>query len=250
MTKCSLVPYYEQHLEVAREIGDHLGEGIALNNLYRADPAHKDGYRQLASEYKWTVYRGQAFEFWYKFGDQLGIPYPGVDPLHCLCNDYAAIDYNNQRLFVAHEIRDRRGEAICLHNLGGIYSTIGEIQHAITYYEVCITLFCETGDITSVADNSWDLGMLYESQGDLIQTLPLFEAAARHYQEIGHVTHAEQSVHKLEEVKCKITEQIKLDLPLVIQQIIRRHLEIGGYSVGEVDTRLSAAGFDFDYCAM
>jgi hypothetical protein len=63
------------------------------------------------------------------------------------------------------------------------------------------------GDVEGVTRTSWNLGLLYEQQGELARAEPLIAHAAAFMAQIGHAQHAKLTADKLAEVRQKLAEQ-------------------------------------------
>ena len=116
------IEYYEQALDIAREIGDRRGEGAALGNLGNAyadlgEPARPSSTtsRRWPSPGRSATggAKGPTWATWGLAYADLGEP-------------RKAIEYYEQALAIAREIGDRRGEGLALGNLGLAYCRLGE----------------------------------------------------------------------------------------------------------------------------
>jgi tetratricopeptide (TPR) repeat protein len=123
------IRYFEQALDIAREIGHKQGEGSSLGVLGIA-------YRSLGEYDKAIDYFEQALDIAKEIGhkqdegrhlDNLGNAY------HDLGEYRKAIDCFEQALSIARKIGDKQGEGIWLGNLGGTYGSVGEYRKAIDY---------------------------------------------------------------------------------------------------------------------
>jgi tetratricopeptide (TPR) repeat protein len=86
------------------------------------------------------------------------------------------------------------------------YYSLGEYQRAIAYYEQCNQVLREIGAQAEAAMNSWNLGLLYEQQGELARAEPLIAHAAAFFAQIGHAQYAEMMSEELAEVRAKLRE--------------------------------------------
>ena len=109
--------YYQQSLELAREICDLQGQGQALNNLGNV-------YRNLSNYPKSIEYLEQALSIAREIGERqaesnalgnLGSTYRN------LSNYVQAIEYNQQALVIRRETGDRQGEGNDLCSLGNAF---------------------------------------------------------------------------------------------------------------------------------
>jgi tetratricopeptide (TPR) repeat protein len=88
-----------------------------------------------------------------------------------------AIGYYEQRLVIAREISDRRGEANTLGNLGVAYNRLGQVEKAIGFYEQHLVIAREIGDRQAEGAALGNLGFAYESLGQVEKSVGLLEQA-------------------------------------------------------------------------
>ncbi|WP_333374309.1 tetratricopeptide repeat protein [Microcoleus sp. N9_B4] len=81
-------------------------------------------------------------------------------------------------------VGDRRGEANTLHNVGNVYSGLGEKQKALEYYSQSLALRRAVGDRGGESDTLHNIGFVYSDLGEkqkaleyLNQFLSLMRAA-------------------------------------------------------------------------
>ena len=128
------IGYYEQQLEITREIGDRRGEGIAYANLGIA-------YAKLGQVERAIGSFEQALEISREIGDRwgegdalgnLGIAYADLG------QEERAIGHEEQALVIMREIGNRQGEGNAVGNLGNAYAILGQMDRAIGYYEQAV----------------------------------------------------------------------------------------------------------------
>jgi tetratricopeptide (TPR) repeat protein len=174
------IGFYEQHLVIAREIGDRRGEGADLGNLGLA-------YYRLGQVEKAIGFYEQALVIVREIGDR-----PGEGAaLGNLGNAYAAlgqaeraIGFYEQHLAIAREIGDRRGEGNALGNLGSAYADLGQTERAIGFYEQQLAIAREIGDRRSEGAALGSLGLAYAALGQAERAIGLLEQALQIGQEI------------------------------------------------------------------
>ena len=105
--------FHQQQLEIAREIGDRLGQANSLGNLGNA-------YQSLGQYREALDFHQQQLEIAREIGDRRG----QANSLGNLGNAYQslgqyreALDFHQQQLEIAREIGDRRGQANSLFNI-------------------------------------------------------------------------------------------------------------------------------------
>ena len=157
------IEYYEQALDISREIGDRREEGLRLGNLGNA-------YYSLGQVDKAIEYYEQALVISREIGDRfgegqdfgsLGIAYSDLGQID------KAIEYYKQALVIAREKGDKRGEGSRLGNLGIAYSDLGQIDKAIEYYEQALVIARQTGDRQNEGYQLVNLGNAYISLGQV-----------------------------------------------------------------------------------
>jgi len=180
------IGYYAQRLEIAREIGDRRGEGHALGNLGNACLQLGDARRAIG-------YYEQRLEIAHEVGDRRGEgnALMGLGLAYAALGDARrAIGYYEQCLSIHREIGDRREEANALGNLGSAHLKLGEKRRAMEYYEQALVMDREIGDIAGAAADSFNMARLYAQQDEKARALELAQEAARIYTQIGHAQYA------------------------------------------------------------
>src|SRR5437868_9698207 len=149
------VQFHEQHLAIAREIGDRRGEGAALSNPGIA-------YADLGEAHHAIEFDEQALLIHREIGDRrnegntlgsLGIAYRNLDETR------PAIQFFEQQLAIAREIGDRCGEGNALCNLGVPYAHLGETDNAIQFYEQYLAIACGVGDRRGEGNALWNMSL-------------------------------------------------------------------------------------------
>jgi tetratricopeptide (TPR) repeat protein len=175
------IEYLEQTLSIAREIGDRRGEGNALGNLGLA--CHSLGKYPQAIEF-----HQQRLAISREIGNRQGEG-------NALCNlgitysssgNYPqAIEYHQQALAIAREIGDRRGEGQDLGNLGNAYNRLGNYPQAIEYHQQALAIAREIGDRQGEGAALGSLGNAYDSLGDYPQAIEFHQQSLAIAREIG-----------------------------------------------------------------
>jgi len=167
------IGYYQQALEIAREIGDRRAEGSWIGNLGNA-------YRYLGQVEKAIGYYQQALEIDREIGDRGGEG-NGLGNLgnayYALGQTEKAIEYYQQALEIAREIGDRRGEGNGLGNLGVAYYSLGEVEKAIGYYQQALDIQIQIGDRIGQGNQLGNLGSAYATLGQLEKARAYFNQA-------------------------------------------------------------------------
>ena len=162
-----MVDAFQQHLTIAKELGDRAEEGCAYGNLGVA-------YQSLGDFKQAIKYHNQclsiAKELGFKAGEgqaygNLGIAYDSL-------GDYKqAIMYHNQHLSIAKELRDKAGEGGAYGNLGIAFDNLGDFNQAIMYHNQHLSIAKELGDKAGEGLAYGNLGNAYQSLGDVKQAI-------------------------------------------------------------------------------
>ncbi len=165
--------HFQQGLDLAREIGDHQSEGVALGNLGNV-------YNSTGQYKKAIGFHTQSLTIAREIGDRkgegrslcnLGIAYRQIGEYE------RAIDIYQESLTLAHEIGDRKGEGDALGNLGIAYRQIGQYERAIDFYQESLTIAHETGNRRDEEDALCNLGNVYNSLRQYERAIDFFHQA-------------------------------------------------------------------------
>ncbi len=144
------IDYYQQSLKIAREIKDRQGEGKALGNLGLA-------YYSLGDYPKAIDYQQQILKI--------------------------ARDYQQQKLVIAREIKDRQGEGKALGNLGLAYDALGDYPKAIDYHQQSLKIAREIKDrlgegisLNNLGDTFYKSGNLFAAEKTLYEGIKVYES--------------------------------------------------------------------------
>ena len=191
------IDFHQQHLDIARAIGDRKGEATSLSNLgiaYQSlgeyekainlhkqslDIARINGFPEceinacgaLGDAHQSLGKYGQAIEFHQQC---LDLARANNDPKkeansYCgLGNDYyhigeyeKAIDFHQQSLAISKAIGDRQGEANSYGGLGNAYQSLGEYGKAIDFHQQHLDIARAIGDRQGEAASLGNLGNAY-----------------------------------------------------------------------------------------
>jgi tetratricopeptide (TPR) repeat protein len=185
--------YYQQSLEIEREIEDRQGEAISLNNLGIA-------YNSLGRYEEAISYYQQSLEIYREIGNRRGI----ADSLNGLGAAYyflvryqEAISYYQQSLEIQREIGNRRGVAASLNNLGRAYNSLVRYEEALSYYQQSLEIYREIGDRRGVAASLNGLGNVYNSLGRYEDAISYHQQSLEIQREIGNRRGVANSLYNL-----------------------------------------------------
>ena len=178
---CKAIDYYQQALQISREIGDRRFEGANLGNLGAA-------YADLSDPLKAIEHYQQALTIAREIGDRrfeganlgnLGIVYANLG------ESRKAIEHYQQALTIAREIGDRRFEGANLGNLGTAYAALGEPRKAIEHFEQAFKISREIGDRRGEGAALGNLGTAYANLGEPLKAVEHYQQALTIARKIG-----------------------------------------------------------------
>jgi tetratricopeptide (TPR) repeat protein len=79
---------------------------------------------------------------------------------------------------------------------------LGQVEQAIAYYQQALAIAREIGDRRGEGNHAWNLGLVYEKQGDYAQAAALMQILVDYEREIGHPD-AEKDAQYLAKVREK-----------------------------------------------
>ena len=88
-----------------------------------------------------------------------------------------ALNYYNQALSLYGEMGYRNGEATTLNNIGLVYSILGEKQLALNYYSKALPIIKEVGDRSGEATTLSNIGLVYSNLGEKQKALTYYNQA-------------------------------------------------------------------------
>jgi len=176
------IEYYEKALEIAREIGNKLGEGTALGNLGLV-------YGGLGKIKKAMEYYEKALEIAREIGNKLGEG-AALANLGLIYGDLGevkrAIEYYEKALEIAREIGNKSGEGTALGNLGLVYRDLGEVKKAMEYYEKALEIAQEIGNELGEGAALANLGLAYGDLGEVKKAIEYYKKALEIARDIGN----------------------------------------------------------------
>ena len=175
------IDYYEQAIEIYREIGDRSGEVRSLGNLGLA-------YNSLGTYQKAIDYYEQSLAISREIGNRSseGSNLGNLGLAYFILGDYRkAIDYHEQSLAISREIGNRSGECSSLGNMGNAYDRLGTYSKAIDYYEQSLAISREIGDLLGEGNSLGNLGAAYRRLGDYRKAIDYCEQYLAISREIG-----------------------------------------------------------------
>ena len=148
--------YFEQSLEIKKEIGDRKGEAKTLGNIgvvYRdiSHPGKAIEYfeKDLVISREIEDKRGEGHTL-----GNLGIAYRNLGEYE------QALEFFEKSLEIKNEQGDRRREAQTLRSMGNVYSDLFDFQKALDYFNNSLTIYMEVGDKRGESQALGNIGVL------------------------------------------------------------------------------------------
>jgi tetratricopeptide (TPR) repeat protein len=103
-------------------------------------------------------------------------------------------------------MRDERGTAVILNNLGLLYQRKGEHQPAIDYFQQSLEIVEKVGDEMNAATTMYELALLYEGIKKYHNAIGVLEEVVKISERVGHPdSRIRKSREKLKMVNLKAT---------------------------------------------
>ncbi|MEH2141859.1 tetratricopeptide repeat protein [Nostoc sp.] len=197
------IEFFQQSLDISREIGDRNGEGISLIGLGNA-------YYSLGQYQQAIEFYQQSLEISREIGGRNG----EGNSLNNLGNAYnslgeyqRAIEFLQQSLDISREIGDRNGKGSSLMNLGNAYYSLGQYQQAIEFYQQSLEISREIGDIQGEAIAWYNLGLALEKVDRESDALGAYRNASELCQTMGldaNVQDCNNAIERLSQPKTPV----------------------------------------------
>ncbi|MEH2350309.1 MAG: CHAT domain-containing protein, partial [Nostoc sp.] len=96
-----------------------------------------------------------------------------------------ALKYYNQALPILRAVGNREVEATTLNNIGAVYDSLGEKQEALKYYNQALPIFRAVGDRGAEANTLNNIGLVYDSLGEKQEALKYYNQALPIFRAVG-----------------------------------------------------------------
>ena len=165
--KSEVIKYLKQELQIAKETGDRVGEGIAYCNLGNA-------YHRLGNFKQAIEYHKQCLSIFKEEGNRTGEGNACCN-LGCAYRNLGdakqAIEYHKRDLSICKELGDKHGEGTAYGNLGSAYGFLGNFKQAIEYHKLHLSISKEVGDKYGEGTAYGNLGTASDSLGNFKQAI-------------------------------------------------------------------------------
>jgi len=133
-------------------------------------------------------------------------------------------------------VGDRRGEATTLHNIGHVWSVLGENQRALEFYELALPLRRAVGDRRGEGYTLHGMSFIYESEGNLDQAIACEEASVQLLFAIEDINASKgaQNLARLKSMRDGSTSSAEDQATQVMQQLTALYAQGGEAAVRQM----------------
>ncbi len=211
-------------MEIARTIGEQLGEESSLANLGTA--YYSLGQYQLA-----TDYYQQSLEIARKIGSYSGV----ANALTNLGDTYSslgelqlAIEYYQQSLEIARKIGDRWDESTALNNLGNTYGSLGQYQQALEFHQQALAIAEVLGDTGHREKVLGEITQIFTQIGEFERALAIAQVIQDQQKRLEELTRVVEVVSRLEGSRVReILASLRTDSDQRIRALVSRYVSTG-----------------------
>ncbi|WP_223278060.1 tetratricopeptide repeat protein [Nostoc sp. 'Peltigera membranacea cyanobiont' 232] len=174
------IEFFQQSLDISREIGDRNTESKSLMNLGLA-------YFSLEKYQRAIELFQQSLDISREIGDRnteskslmnLGLAYFSLEKYQ------RAIEFFQQSLDISREIGDRNGEGNSLGNLGNAYFSLRQYQGAIEFFQQSLEIFREISNRNGEGNSLMGLGNAYFSLKQYQQAIEFYQQSLEIFRKI------------------------------------------------------------------
>lgn len=153
-----------------RELNDHDGTAMALNNLGNVYYSTTDYARAL------RCYQ-ESLSLYLSLGDDSGIAstFSNLALIYERLGDYVnALQLNQESLTLRESAQDKKGMSVSLNNIGMVYEKLSDFPNAISAHAQSLKLRREIGNLYGISQSLNNLGNVYEKMGERIRALDYY----------------------------------------------------------------------------
>ena len=121
-----------------------------------------------------------------------------------------ALKYHQDALEIARQIGYRQGEASDLGNIGIVFYLKGELDQALKYQQDALKIHREVGYRQGEASDLGNIGLTYQAKGDLDQALKYLNEALKMFEDLGMPQPMELTKRNIEGISQQM-QQMKPD---------------------------------------
>lgn len=185
--------YYEDSLEIFRELGDQASAARSLNQLGMV--------QQLRGKYADARrYYEESLEIAREVGNRASIAaaHNQLGTVEQQQGNYAeAQRCYEEGLEIAREVGHQAGIAICLHQLGTVQQYHGNYSEAQRHYEESLQIARDLGDRGGVASTLHQLGTIQQRQGNYAEAQRHYGESLQIFRELGDRGGFASTIHQL-----------------------------------------------------
>ncbi|MEG4848269.1 CHAT domain-containing protein, partial [Microcoleus sp. F10-C6] len=233
------IEFYEQSLEIKREIGDRKGEAISLSNL-------GSDYHDLGQYDKAIAFHKQSLEIKREIGDRKGeaISLNQLGNAYFFLGELKMIRFHKQSLDIFRKIGNRLGEASALGNLGKDNNLFGRYHKAIELNEKSLDIYRQIGNRTGEASSLQSVGDAYYGLGDFPKAIEFFAQSLEIVREIGNCQRESVILHNigltLRKVNLLTQSEKALRASIKIKENLRYELVNNDHKASMFETQVSS----------
>ena len=191
--------FFQQALDIYLEIGDKKGEASALDNIGII-------YRRQGNLDEALQHYQQALNIYRKIGGKKGEAHTlgNIGVVYLTQNKLTeALKFFQQTLDINQEIGDKGGEAKDFSNIGVVYQKQGKLTEALDHYQQALDIDQEIGYKGEEAKDLGNMGSVYQTQGKLKEALDHFKEALEIYKTLEDSTNIKKINKIINELKNK-----------------------------------------------
>lgn len=193
---------YKESLNMTREIGDKESEGRALCNMGNT-------YANIDEPYRAIECYVQCLDIARKRNDDSGMAYAlgNLGLVYATLGDtQEAMKHHEMHLFHASKVADFHSEATALCNIGITHRDMGNLDEAHIHFNASKKIFERIGSENALVQLSWEIGLLYEIEGDFKQAAELMQRWVDYLEQINHAN-PQKYIDGLERVRAKLAQE-------------------------------------------
>lgn len=181
---------FQQARDFQRQLGEHFGEAIALNNLgivyyYQGQYEQAIAFQQESMQIFWGIYRASNnADSASRSGIAVTLNNQSI-AYRQLGQHQKAIELCHGAIGIFRNMGDRTREAAALNNIGVAYEAIGEYQRAIGYFQEALFTVRDNSDVRGEVITLSNIGEAYSKLGQSDQAVKFEQQANAIAQKIG-----------------------------------------------------------------
>ena len=172
---------HQQHLQIAEELGDRGGVGIAYLGIGNAHLS-LGNYREALENHQ------KRLQIAEELGDRGGVgrAYSGIGNAHSRLGNYReALQYHQKHLQIAEELGDRGGVAGAYGNIGNAHQALSNYREALENHQKDLQIAEELGERGGVGRAYANIGIAHSRLGNYREALQYHQQHLQIAEELG-----------------------------------------------------------------